>query len=84
MFFGGALKKVDKLGRIVIPMDLRKKYGLTEGIKIEFIDVGYGIIVRASEERCKICHGRIFDGASIPLCEECIAQAAKSYKGQKS
>ena len=78
------MKRVDKLGRVVIPKELRKKYGLTEGIKIEFVDVGDGIVVRHSEERCRICHGRISDGADIPLCDACIAQAAKSYKGQKS
>ena len=73
------MKKVDKLGRIVIPSELRKKYGLTEGIKIEFFDIGDGITVRPAEPFCKVCCGRISDSTTFPLCEACIAEAVKSY-----
>ncbi|MBE6589144.1 MAG: hypothetical protein E7643_03105 [Ruminococcaceae bacterium] len=73
------MKKVDKLGRIVIPLELRRKYGLTEGIKIEFLDVGEGITVKPYESSCRVCRGRIFDSATIPLCEACIAKAVKIY-----
>ncbi len=38
LIFGGVMRKVDKLGRIVIPLELREKYGLYEGTRIEFLD----------------------------------------------
>ena len=41
------MKKIDRVGRTVIPMELRKKYGLSEGGDVEFFDVGDGIIVKA-------------------------------------
>ena len=41
------MRKVDDLGRIVIPMELRKKYGLSKGVEIEFLDNGDGITVKA-------------------------------------
>ena len=74
------MKRVDKLGRIVIPIELREKYGLDEGVKIEFLDVGDGITVRASEPFCKICRTAISDSATIPLCKMCIEKVVKSYK----
>ena len=77
LFFGGIMRKVDKLGRIVIPQELRKKYGLTEGSTIEFLDVGDGVTVKTSDPFCKICHGKISADAKLPLCEECISRAKK-------
>ena len=52
------MRKIDRLGRIVIPMDLRKKYGFNEGVKIEFFDVGDGITVKPVEPICKICRAK--------------------------
>jgi len=76
------MRRVDKLGRIVIPMELRKKYGLTEGAEIEFLDVGEGITVRASEPFCKFCRAKISEGATLPLCDRCIAEVMKSGQNQ--
>ncbi|MBR2340172.1 MAG: AbrB/MazE/SpoVT family DNA-binding domain-containing protein [Clostridia bacterium] len=73
------MRRIDKLGRIVIPFELRRRYGLTEGVKVEFLDAGEGITVRSSEPFCKVCRSRICDGATFPLCEACIAKAAKRY-----
>ena len=39
------MRKVDTLGRIVIPKELRMKYGLTEGADITFEDNGEGVLV---------------------------------------
>ena len=53
------MKKVDNLGRILIPKELRAKYGLNEGAEIEFLDVGEGVAVRALDPLCRICRGEI-------------------------
>lgn len=73
------MRKVDKLGRIVIPLELRQKYGLGEGVMIEFLDDGDGITVKPFEPVCKVCRSRISDVATLPLCEACITKAAKSF-----
>ena len=73
------MRKIDKLGRIVIPRALRKKYGLDEGVGIEFSDDGDGIIIRADEHFCRLCLTEIPDGAHLPLCESCIERAASEY-----
>ena len=77
------MRKVDKIGRIVIQLELRRKYGLTEGATIEFLDVGEGVTVKPSVPFCKVCHGKIPDGATLPLCEVCIAQVIKNYNEEK-
>ena len=74
------MRQVDKLGRIVIPMELRRKYGLVEGARVEFLDDGEGINVRPSDPFCKVCRSRISEGATLPLCDRCIAEAAKKYR----
>ena len=78
--FGGDMRKVDKLGRIVIPRELREKYGLTEGATIEFFDVGEGVTVKPYGPFCKICRSKINDDVELPLCETCIAEVIKNYK----
>ncbi|MBO5939231.1 MAG: AbrB/MazE/SpoVT family DNA-binding domain-containing protein [Clostridia bacterium] len=77
------MKKVDKLGRIVIPIELRQKYGLNEGTKIEFIGIGEGIMVRSDEPFCKICHEKIPEDNEFPLCEKCMAEVIKSYQEKR-
>ena len=73
------MRKVDKLGRIVIPLELRVKYGLTEGATIEFLDVGEGITVKPSEPFCRVCHAKIPSDTAFPLCESCILEAMRKY-----
>ena len=65
------MRKVDKLGRIVIPKELRDKYGLLEGSDIHFEDNGSGIVVKA-ESVCRICNQSIPRDSLFPLCENCI------------
>ena len=74
------MRKVDKLGRIVIPLSLRKKHGLNEGTVVEFLDSGDCISIKASEAFCRICHTEISESAQVPLCEACIAEVLKEYK----
>lgn len=65
------MRKVDKLGRIVIPKELREKYGLIEGADIKFEDSGEGIVVK-SDCACRICNSKITKNSKIPLCDNCI------------
>ena len=73
------MRKVDRLGRIVIPLALREKYGLSEGTGIEFLDDGDGISIRASESLCRICHAEIQATSQLPLCDSCVAEVVKEY-----
>ena len=77
------MRRVDKLGRIVIPQELREKYGLTEGAGIDFIDNGDGVTVVLSEGSCRICGAMLKKNSTLPLCDECTERIVKSYGSNK-
>ena len=73
------MKGFDKVGRIVIPMELRRKHGLLEGVPIEFVDGVDGVTVKAAAPRCKLCGAGIPEDAKLSLCDECTLQVVKGY-----
>ena len=68
--------RIDRLGRIVIPIQYRKELGLIEDseVNIEFVDGK--VILTASDLICRMCGGYIEkdNDKSIPLCQSCIAR----------
>ena len=78
------MRKIDKLGRIVIPLFLRKKYGLIEGVSVEFHDDGDGITVRPGEAFCRLCHREISTDAALPLCDSCAAEVIREYSEKRT
>ena len=43
----GIVRKVDELGRVVIPMEFRKAHGWEEGQPIEMFGDGEGLVLKA-------------------------------------
>ncbi|MBQ7363154.1 MAG: AbrB/MazE/SpoVT family DNA-binding domain-containing protein [Clostridia bacterium] len=78
------MRKVDKLGRIVIPRELRKKYGLNEGTAVEFQDSGFGVTIRAQNCFCRICNRPVTGAEALPLCNGCIMKAVMMYEKEKN
>ena len=66
------MRKVDNLGRIVIPKELRKKYCLEVGAELAFEDNGDGILVKVSDTACRICGGLLAEPHELPICNVCI------------
>ena len=84
VFRARVMRRVDKLGRIVITQELRKKYGLTEGVEVEFMDSGFGVTVRASDCFCKICNSPIPHTHALSLCDGCILKVVRSYEKENN
>ena len=42
----GIIRRIDDLGRIVIPRDIRRDMGITEGDPLEMVKTDEGILVR--------------------------------------
>ena len=76
------MRKIDDLGRIVIPKELRKKYRLLEGADIEFIDCGDGVTVKASSHICIVCKKAVPEDISLPLCRDCVMKGYEEYSKQ--
>jgi transcriptional pleiotropic regulator of transition state genes len=51
----GVVRRVDQLGRIVLPKSLRKRYQMNEGDPIEILVQGDHIILERYRPRCVFC-----------------------------
>ena len=51
----GIIRRVDELGRVVIPIELRNKFGIIEKDPIEIFVDGSSIILRKYEPNCSFC-----------------------------
>ena len=70
----GIVRKVDELGRIVLPIELRRTMDIAEKDAIEIYVDGASIILRKYEPTCTFCknadHLVIF--ADKRICPECL------------
>lgn len=51
----GIIRKVDELGRVVIPIELRNKFDIVEKDPIEIYVDGSSIILKKYEPNCVFC-----------------------------
>ncbi len=51
----GIIRRVDELGRLVIPIELRNKFGIYEKDPIEIFVDGSSIILKKYEPNCIFC-----------------------------
>ena len=65
-------RKIDKLGRIVLPMDFRKALGLEAESEVILDIKENAITVTANLPTCKICGSQKDVTAHIRVCSECI------------
>lgn len=69
------IREVDSVGRIVIPMQLRKEFNIVEqGSKVELISDGKQIILKKAADCCAFCKSESdlseFEGNY--LCKNCL------------
>jgi len=77
-----AVKKIDELGRIVLPIDIRRELNLTAGSELQ-IEVSDGrIVMTLPEAMCKICGSDkdLVKLDSAYVCRSC-AQKMKDILG---
>ena len=69
----GIVRKVDELGRIVLPIELRRTLGIEEKDRIE-IFVGESIILRKYQPACIFCDNAkdIINYKGKNICPDCI------------
>ncbi|MGH9283596.1 MAG: AbrB/MazE/SpoVT family DNA-binding domain-containing protein [Acidimicrobiales bacterium] len=53
----GMARKVDDLGRIVLPVEMRRMFGIRPGDELEIGVDGNAILLRKMEVRCVFCGG---------------------------
>jgi len=69
----GIVRKVDPLGRIVIPKEIRDVMSINEGDPIEIVKDNDGILLRKYRKGCIFCGGdnSIIEFKGNLVCTEC-------------
>lgn len=69
----GVVRRVDELGRIVIPVEIRKRFGLSVRDPLEISVRGDTIVLSKPHDRCVFCGSQktlsAFHGKQV--CERC-------------
>lgn len=77
----GIVRKVDELGRIVLPIELRRTLGIEEKDRIEIFVEGESVILRKYQPACIFCDNAkdliLYKGKSI--CPDCIRNMASQF-----
>ena len=70
----GIVRKVDELGRIVLPIELRRTLGIEEKDRIEIFVDGESIILRKYQPACIFCDNAkdIINYKRKNICPDCI------------
>lgn len=70
----GVVRKVDELGRIVLPAEIRQSLGISVKDPLEFFVDGERIILKKYQPGCIFCGGMenttLYDGKTI--CANCL------------
>jgi len=75
----GVVRKVDELGRIVIPIELRRTMGIEEKDALEIYVDNEKIILRKYEPACIFCGNaeEVINYKGKNLCRSCMTELGK-------
>lgn len=75
----GIVRNMDQLGRIVIPKELRKTFGLCTGTPIEVFVADNGIFLQRYETTCTFCgsNENLIRHHNRCICQNCKNEIAK-------
>lgn len=70
----GIIRPLDQLGRVVLPIELRRTFDLTEGTPIEIYVEGDKIILHKYQNKCEFCGStdNITEFKGRAVCKDCI------------
>jgi len=78
----GIVRRIDDLGRVVIPKELRRTHFIEEGDPLEYFVEDDKIIIRKYQPGCFFCGSteslHLFHGK--PICIPCINKASELTK----
>ena len=75
----GIVRKVDELGRVVLPIELRRTMQIAEKDPIEIYVEDDKIILKKYKPSCTFCNNAdgIIDFKGKNVCAECLAERKK-------
>ena len=75
----GVLRKIDGLGRIVIPMEMRNKLDISTNDPLEIHVEGSQIVLKKYDPDCTFCGStkNVTEFKGKNVCENCIKEISK-------
>lgn len=71
------VQKLDKLGRLVIPVDYRKTLKLDDTVALAITLENDSVVIRPANAICKLCGAPLGGERELPLCACCIEKVKK-------
>jgi transcriptional pleiotropic regulator of transition state genes len=73
------VRKIDELGRIVLPSELRRVFGIHEGDQLEISVDGDRVILQKRQDVCVFCSAEspAFDYQDRRVCERCVGELSE-------
>ncbi len=74
----GIIRHLDELGRIVIPIEIRKRFGLTERDALEISVKNQTILLTRPRSACVFCGstGAVLEHRGQAVCHDCVNELA--------
>lgn len=81
----GVIRRVDELGRVVIPIELRTQFGISEKDPMEIYVDGSSIVLKKYEPNCIFCGNskKLIDFEGKPVCKKCANNLYKVYEKEE-
>lgn len=75
----GVLRKIDGLGRVVIPMEIRNKLEISQNDPLEIHVEGNSIVLRKYEPDCTFCGSskNVIEFKGKNVCEKCCKELSR-------
>ncbi len=72
----GIIRRVDELGRVVIPIEIRNKFNIVEKDPIEIYVDGSSIVLKKYEPNCIFCGSteNLVEYKTKLICDKCAKQ----------
>lgn len=69
----GIIRRLDSLGRVVIPKEIRKKLDISEGEAVAIVNEANQVIIRKYHEGCIFCGSEenIIQYKNMFVCSKC-------------
>lgn len=75
----GSCRRIDPLGRVTIPKELRKKYAISDKTLLSIRELGDKIVIQKAVPACKLCGSEQDVDEYMMVCEECSAKIKNQY-----
>ncbi len=78
----GIVRKMDELGRVVIPIEIRNQFNIAEKDPVEIYVDGSSIVIKKYEPNCIFCGNteNLINYNDKLICEDCSKKISKLVK----